>query len=63
MPLDRDLDVNPYSADERRVVEWMHNRTHDIGGGDDPVGFLLASYEMIWDQLQEARSYLRDWPS
>lgn len=32
----------PYSIDERRVAEWLVSRG-GIGGGDDPIGFVLAS--------------------
>lgn len=39
----RDIEIDPYSPDEQRVADWL--MTVGIGGGDDPIGFLLASYE------------------
>jgi hypothetical protein len=35
----RDIKKDPYDRQERRVIE---NVLKDIGGGDDPIGFLLA---------------------
>lgn len=42
----RDFDKSPYTHDEMRVAKWIVE-TGGIGGGDDPIGFLLNSYEMI----------------
>jgi hypothetical protein len=36
----------PYSPDERRVAEWL-NKKGNIGGGEDPIGFLFCSYEFL----------------
>ncbi len=45
-----------YSSDEQRVVNWLTTRTHNqVGAGDDPIGFLLASYVQIHAELTEAR--------
>ena len=45
-----------YSSDEQQVVNWLMSRTHNqVGAGDDPIGFLLASYEQIHAELTEAR--------
>lgn len=49
----RDLDVNPYSKDEERVVKWLDSK--GLGGGDDPIGFIMASYEYIMYQLREEK--------
>lgn len=44
----RDLDKNPYSPDEQRVADWLCKRSgENIGGGDDPIGFLMVSYEYV----------------
>lgn len=44
----RDLDAHPYSADERRVGEFLDMLTNgDLGWGNDPIGFLLASYRVL----------------
>lgn len=39
----RDFDKKPYSTDEARVAEWLARL--GVGGGDDPIGFILASHE------------------
>jgi len=41
----RDLETNPYSPDEQRVASFFFDR--GMGGGDDPIGALFASYEYI----------------
>lgn len=41
----RDMDAQPYSSDEQRVADWIADRLH-IGGGDDPIGFLLAACDL-----------------
>lgn len=48
---ERDLNLEPYSRDEQRVVHWLLRRTKEmIGAGDDPIGFLLASYEFMMSE-------------
>lgn len=47
IPSGRDLDVAPYTADEQRVVDYLKELTPDIGAGDDPIGFLLASHAAL----------------
>ena len=47
----RDLCTHPYTKDEQRVVAWLVGRSPEIGGGDDPIGFLLASYEYVHAEL------------
>ncbi len=44
----RDFDKHPYSPDEERVVAFFAEK--GIGGGDDPIGFLLTSHEYFIDQ-------------
>jgi hypothetical protein len=46
-PSGRDLDVAPYTEDERRVVAYLKECMPDIGAGDDPIGFLLASHAAL----------------
>lgn len=47
----------PYSAHEQRVSDWLLTRTNQqVGAGDDPIGFVLASYDLIHAQLQQARA-------
>jgi hypothetical protein len=38
----RDFEKQPYTADEERVAKWLVEHT-PLGGGDDPIGFVLAS--------------------
>ncbi len=39
----RNLDEKPYSKEEAEVAKYLMELT-GIGGGDDPVGFLIASH-------------------
>ena len=39
----RDLDQEPYSPEEAAATEYLVHLT-GVGGGDDPVGFLIASH-------------------
>ena len=42
----RDFHADPYTPDEARVAQWLVEKA-GIGGGADPIGFMLASYELI----------------
>lgn len=53
MERDRDMETAPYSPDERRVAEFLFDI--GVGGGDDPIGFLIASHQY----LVEERNLLR----
>ena len=46
----RDLETQPYSKDEQRVADWLSSQSPDIGTGDDPIGFVLASFSMVLAQ-------------
>lgn len=49
--------TSPYSPDEQRVADWLVARTQgQVGAGDDPIGFVLASYEHIHEELAQARA-------
>lgn len=39
----RDLDEKPYSPEEMKIATYLTELT-GIGGGHDPIGFLLASH-------------------
>ena len=43
---ERNLEEKPYSPDEARVAKWFSD-TAGIGGGDDPIGALIASHEYV----------------
>lgn len=58
MKQQRDLKVNPYSKDEERVAKWLFEK--GVGGGDDPIGFLLSSYEYIIVQRNQLRKFGRE---
>lgn len=42
---ERDLDKHPYSVDEQRVAAFFFEK--GTGGGNDPIGGLLASHEYL----------------
>ena len=52
------MDAHPYSHDEQRVADWL-NRRGQIGGGPDPIGFLLSSYELLVIQREHYADSLR----
>jgi hypothetical protein len=54
---ERDLSTHPYSADERRVAEFLCEL--GVGGGDDPIGFLMASHRLLADERSRCREALR----
>lgn len=43
----------PYTFDERRIAEYLHELTPDIGAGADPTGFLIASHRALMDRVRE----------
>lgn len=49
-------DASQGSADIR-VAQWIADRT-GIGAGDDPVGFLLASYDLKIAEMEAMRKKL-----
>lgn len=57
LDLMRDLQQNPYSEAEKRVAAFFFER--GLGGGDDPIGFLLASYDYVVGSHKALRLVLR----
>lgn len=57
MPFARDFTRSPYSDDEKRIVNWLNKITkgNSVGGGDDPIGFFMASYEMVIAERKEMK--------
>jgi len=49
--------VDAYDKSEARVAQWIVDRT-GIGGGDDPVGFILASYDLKIAEMNQLREKL-----
>ena len=55
----RDFDKNPYSADEQRVAKWLDEKG-GMGGGEDPIGFLMVSYDyLVYQRNQIAEACKR----
>jgi len=54
----RDLDKNPYSPDEQRVAHFFFER--GIGGGDDPIGSLIASHQYLIMERRALREALEE---
>lgn len=49
----RDIEAAPYSRQEQRVAQYLAEIA--FGGGDDPVGFLMASHTLLAHELKMAR--------
>lgn len=47
----------PYDDQEARVAGWISDRT-GAGGGDDPIGFILASYDAKIAEMETMRAKL-----
>lgn len=56
---ERDFDANPYDAQERRVAQYIVNIA-GTGGGDDPIGFLIASHAALREELDRLKSASAD---
>lgn len=54
---ERDLDKQPYSDDEQRVARYISDIC-GIGGGDDPIGFLIASHKHLSAKLKSINSWI-----
>ncbi len=54
----RDFEKNPYSKDEMRIAQYFWDM--GIGGGDDPIGSLIASHGYIRHELHELKRTLND---
>jgi hypothetical protein len=54
MTIERDFDKNPYSPDEEKVAKWLVERSGgNVGGGEDPIGFLMVSYDYLVHQRNQ----------
>lgn len=54
----RDMEANPYSKDEQRVADFLFSA--GVGGGDDPIGFVLSSLSYATAQLNDMRESLSE---
>lgn len=52
----RDLDEKPYSPDEQRVAKFFADA--GTGGGDDPIGAILASHAYLAAKRNQMRKTL-----
>jgi hypothetical protein len=52
----RDIEKHPYSADEARVAKFFSDR--GIGGGDDPIGSIMACHEYAIAERNHLKSVL-----
>lgn len=52
------LRETPYTPDEQRVCDFLRERAPAIGCGNDPIGFLMASYAYAVEERNEARARL-----
>ena len=50
-------DPKTYSPDELRVARWISEK--GVGGGDDPIGFILSSYDYVVYERNRANDALR----
>jgi hypothetical protein len=51
----------PYTADEKRVCTFILEITNNaVGCGDDPIGFLIASYRAIMRERDQLRKHIRE---
>jgi hypothetical protein len=55
----RDIVAQPYSPDEARVAKFFFDECH-IGGGDDPIGFIIASHAVLATSRALLRVVLQD---
>lgn len=46
--------AEPFSTDVARIIKFFDER--EMGTGDDPIGFLLASYAYVIHERNEARA-------
>lgn len=40
----RDLELNPYTLDERRILTYLTKLNPEVDTNGDPVGFLIRSH-------------------
>ena len=53
--MERDFDKQPYDVQEKRVCDYLQKISKGMMGcGEDPIGFLIASHNML---RQQARVY------
>jgi len=53
----RDIEKNPYSPDETRVAKFFYDL--GVGGGDDPIGSIIASHQVLAEERRQLKDLLR----
>ena len=54
----RDIEKNPYSPDEQRIARFFVDK--GLGGGDDPIGFIMSSYDYLVVQRNDLQKQVYD---
>lgn len=44
-----------YTADEQKVVDYLLEIMPEIGAGDDPIAFLIASHGSLYHTIKELK--------
>lgn len=58
---ERDFTERPYTADEQRVADHIAKQcASTIGGGDDPIGFILAAHGYATAERNKLRTAIHD---
>lgn len=55
--MDRDFDKKPYTPEEQRVADYFLK--YDLGGGNDPIGSLIAMHEYLAFQIKQMREIMK----
>lgn len=50
----RDFANEPYRFDEQRVCDYL-TKIADVGCGEDPIGFLIASHGALVERVAEQK--------
>lgn len=53
--------MKPYSEDEKRVADYLQELLPEVGTGDDPISFLLASHRTIVDERRDQVARQNEW--
>lgn len=48
--------TNTHVSDRQRVVDWLAEHASDVGAGDDPIGFILASYDLKIAEMNQMQA-------
>lgn len=60
MTTTRDFETHPYSADEERIAAYLRDLLPDVGAGDDPIGFLIASHGALAADARRLAAEMRE---